>query len=195
MTRRWLPLSSSAMNFVASAGIQWQVLMAVLLAVLLIVQYRLWLAEDGTRQTRALRIANQAQTEENAALNERNRALQADVMDLKSGLMAIEERARSEIGMVRPDETFYQILEQPAPPPKPSVTPAKPVAAMPRATGIAKPPATSVKPDAPKPAMTPAAPKPNVVKPLPKPLPAQPPAKSAEPQAAPQPLPKPAPPR
>ena len=98
-------------------GLKPQILIAVLIAVLIFLQYLLWLAEDGVRQTHALRIAIQAQTEENAALNERNRALEADVADLKNGLMAIEERARAEMGMIRPDETFYRILEQPLPKP------------------------------------------------------------------------------
>ncbi len=103
-----------------------QILMAALIAVLVFLQYLLWVAEDGVRQTFALRVSVQAQTEENAALNERNRALEADIKDLKTGLVAIEERARSEIGMIRRDETFYRLLEQPlqqtAPPAKPQST-------------------------------------------------------------------------
>ena len=93
------------------------------------------------RQTYALRITIQAQTEENVALNERNRALEADVTDLKNGLMAIEERARSEMGMIRPDETFYRILDQPLPKPAEAI-PAKP------ATSTHKPvkPLTTAKP-------------------------------------------------
>jgi len=50
--------------------------------------------------------------QERAQLEERNRALDAEVSDLKKGLDAIEERARSELGMVGKDETFYQIIEQ-----------------------------------------------------------------------------------
>lgn len=100
-----------------------QVLVAALIAALVFLQYLLWVAEDGVRQTFALRISVQAQTEENAALDERNRALEADIKDLKTGLVAIEERARSEMGMIRRDETFYRLLEQPlqraAPPAKP----------------------------------------------------------------------------
>lgn len=110
---------------------------------LAILQYLLWLAEDGVRQTYALRVAIQAQTEENATLNERNRALEADVIDLKSGLMAIEERARSEMGMIRPDETFYRILDHPLP--KPAAVPVKPVAPARKSPPPAKPP-TAAKP-------------------------------------------------
>ena len=93
-----------------------QILIAALIAALVFSQYLLWIAEDGVRQTYALRVAVQAQTEENAALTERNRALEADIKDLKTGLIAIEERARAEMGMIRQDETFYRLLEQPLPP-------------------------------------------------------------------------------
>lgn len=109
-----------------------QTLVAALIAALVMVQYLLWIDEEGVRQSYALRISVQAQTEENAALNERNRALEADIKDLKTGLTAIEERARSEMGMIRQDETFYRLLEpsshkpdsldHPAPPP--ATTPA-----------------------------------------------------------------------
>lgn len=90
-----------------------QILIAALIAALVMSQYLLWLDEDGLRQTYALRISVQAQTEENAAINEGNRALEADIKDLKTGLVAIEERARSEMGMIRQDETFYRLLENP----------------------------------------------------------------------------------
>ncbi len=109
--------SSAVMAHPTEQGLKLQILIAVLIAALVFLQYLLWLAEDGVRQTYALRITIQAQTEENAALDERNRALEADVADLKNGLMAIEERARAEMGMIRPDETFYRILEQPLPKP------------------------------------------------------------------------------
>ncbi|MCC6133754.1 MAG: cell division protein FtsB [Gammaproteobacteria bacterium] len=102
-----------------------QLLTAILIALVVFLQYLLWIAEDGVRQTYALRVSIQAQTEENAELTERNRALEADILDLKNGLMAIEERARSEMGMIRPDETFYRILEQPLPN-NPAVEPGKP---------------------------------------------------------------------
>ena len=163
-----------------------QILVAALIAVLVFLQYLLWIAEDGVRQTYALRVAIQAQTEENAELNERNRALEADVKDLKSGLMAIEERARSEMGMIRRDETFYRLLEQP---PKP-VAPAKPSIATtkPPAQPI-KPPATIAKPSPTQPAKPPAQPvkppatiaKPSSAAPAP-PRPAGSPADRAQPR-------------
>ncbi len=182
--------SSAAMDLPAESGLKWQMLVAALIAVLVVLQYLLWFAEDGVRQTHALRIANQAQTEENVALNERNRALEADVIDLKNGLMAIEERARSEMGMIRPDETFYRILDHPLPQPKPAAIPAKPAApthkSPPPATATAKPPVTrpsappaspppakpataTAKPPATRPSAPPASPPPRIAKPSPNP--------------------------
>jgi cell division protein FtsB len=157
-----------------------QILVAALIAVLVFLQYLLWIAEDGVRQTYALRVTIQAQTEENAELNERNRALEADIKDLKSGLVAIEERARSEMGMIRRDETFYRILEQP---PK-SVVPAKPpiATAKPPAQPV-KPPATTAKPSLAQPAKPPAQPvKPPAATAKPSPIqPAKSPAATAKP--------------
>lgn len=102
-----------------------QILVAALIAVLVFLQYLLWVAEDGVRQTFAMQIAIQAQQEDNAALTERNSALAAEVEDLKRGMMAIEERARSDMGMIRKDETFYRLLEQPSDgPQKPTESPA-----------------------------------------------------------------------
>lgn len=93
-----------------------QILIAALIAALVTLHYLLWIDEDGVRQNYALRVSVQAQTEENAVLDERNRALEADIQDLKTGMTAIEERARSEMGMIRQDETFYRLLEKPVPP-------------------------------------------------------------------------------
>lgn len=142
-----------------------QILVAALIAVLVFLQYLLWIAEDGVRQTYALRVAIQVQTEENAESNERNRALEADVKDLKNGLSAIEERARSEMGMIRRDETFYRILEQSPKPAVPSNDPAP--AAKPGTSGqkpvtTAKPPVATVQPPAATPKPSPQSDKPPV---------------------------------
>jgi cell division protein FtsB len=83
-------------------------------AALALLQVRLWLSGDGIREVWELEEQVSAQTTENAALAERNAALEAEVLDLKQGLEAVEERARSELGMVKDDETFYQIT-----PPRP----------------------------------------------------------------------------
>lgn len=92
-----------------------RLLFAVLVALLLVLQYRLWLAEDGVRKLWQLEEAIAAQQAENAELTQRNDALRAEVQDLKTGVEAIEERARSELGMIGEGETFYQVVEAPRP--------------------------------------------------------------------------------
>ena len=80
-----------------------------LAGLLVLIQYPLWLGKGGW--LRAWEIDQQvwAQRQANAKLELRNRALEGEVRDLKQGLVAIEERARYELGMVRPDEIFVQI--------------------------------------------------------------------------------------
>lgn len=88
-------------------------LLAVLLAWL---QYRLWFGNGGTREVGALQQQVHKQARDNAGLKQRNDALAAEVEDLKSGEAAIEERARSELGMIKPGEKFYRVVETaPAP--------------------------------------------------------------------------------
>ncbi|MDZ7749550.1 MAG: cell division protein FtsB [Halofilum sp. (in: g-proteobacteria)] len=86
-------------------------LVAVLLALLVVLQYRLWLAEGGLVEVHRLEQQVAAQAARNERLRERNRALAAEVRDLKQGLDAVEARARAELGMVREGETFYQVVE------------------------------------------------------------------------------------
>jgi cell division protein FtsB len=76
---------------------------------LLVMQYRLWLADSGMRATWQLQDAVAATTLENERKAARNAALEAEVDDLKRGVAAVEERARSELGMIRPEETFYLV--------------------------------------------------------------------------------------
>jgi len=90
----------------------------ILLLVIAFLQYRLWIDEHGLREVYQLRHAISAQEQENDALRERNLSLEAEVADLKQGLEAVEERARSELGMVKDGETFYQVIE-PEPPQRP----------------------------------------------------------------------------
>lgn len=85
-------------------------LIAVLLVVLAVLQYELWVSEDGLREVWRLEDEVRAQARENERLANRNAELEAEVDDLKQGLSAVEERARSELGMVRPDETFFQVV-------------------------------------------------------------------------------------
>ncbi|HEY5568859.1 MAG TPA: cell division protein FtsB [Gammaproteobacteria bacterium] len=88
-------------------------LIVIFAVVLALTQLKLWLSDDGMREVWALEEQVALQTAENAALAERNAALEAEVLDLKQGLDAVEERARSELGMVGHDETFYQIAPRP----------------------------------------------------------------------------------
>jgi len=93
-----------------------RLLVAFLFVLLLLIQYRLWFSEGGLVKLWQLSEAIEAQTLDNAHLLERNRALEAEVIDLKQGLAAIEERARTELGMVKKGETFFQVIDEPDPP-------------------------------------------------------------------------------
>jgi cell division protein FtsB len=79
---------------------------------LLLLQYRLWVGEGSLAEVHALRKQVEAQKMELEIMRKRNNALRADVHDLKKGLDAIEERARSELGMIREDEEFFQIVDE-----------------------------------------------------------------------------------
>lgn len=85
----------------------------ILLVLLLVLQYPLWFGSGSIPAVWHLRQQVVAQKIENAQLQERNNALVAEVMDLKHGLDAIEERARSELGMVKEGETFFHVVEGP----------------------------------------------------------------------------------
>ena len=88
-------------------------LMILSLVVLLAMfQYRLWIGNGSLTDLRHLNSQKQELIAENQALAERNASLAAEVMDLKQGQEAIEERARSEMGMIKQDETFYRVIEQ-----------------------------------------------------------------------------------
>lgn len=84
---------------------------AVLVVLLLGLQFRLWVADGGLAEVHRLERQVNEQRQQNERLRERNRALAAEVRDLKQGLAAVEARARSELGMVGPGETFYQVVE------------------------------------------------------------------------------------
>ena len=84
----------------------------VLGALILLIQYPLWVGKGGW--LRAWEVDRQlgVQKEKNRELERRNATLAAEVKDLKTGTEAIEERARFELGLVRPDEVFYQYVEK-----------------------------------------------------------------------------------
>ena len=86
-------------------------LILFLILLLVYLQYRLWLGDGGLLELWNVHQEVEAQREENARLRERNEALNAQVLDLKQGQDAIEERAREDMGMVKQGETFYQIVE------------------------------------------------------------------------------------
>jgi cell division protein FtsB len=98
-------------------------LAAALALVIILLQYRVWFSEDGVRELDRLERAVTAQRSENNQLTERNRQLGAEVRDLKTGMDALEERARSDLGMIASHETFYQVV-----PPPPSSTGSQPPA-------------------------------------------------------------------
>ncbi len=91
---------------------------AVALTFLIIaIQYPLWFGKGGWLRVRHVDQQLEAQREENDRLALRNAALNAEVVDLKTGLDAIEERARVELGMIKSDEVFFQVLKpRPEPP-------------------------------------------------------------------------------
>jgi cell division protein FtsB len=85
---------------------------ALLSLLLILLQVRLWAGDGGVRELWRLGHQIEAQRIENGALRERNEALNAEVLDLKEGAAAIEERARRELSMIRRDETFFQSVER-----------------------------------------------------------------------------------
>lgn len=96
-----------------------RILLIILLALFTLLQYRLWISEDGARGLWRLNDAVQAQENENRQLRDRNAILEGEVRDLKDGLDAVEERARSDLGMIRTDESFYQlVLDEDGDPPE-----------------------------------------------------------------------------
>jgi cell division protein FtsB len=99
--------------------------LAVIFALLILaLQYPIWLGKGGWLRVRELDRQVESQKKMNTGLAMRNAALDADVRDLKQGFEAIEERARSELGMIRNDEVFFQLPT----PPRQNELPKAPVA-------------------------------------------------------------------
>ncbi len=90
-----------------------KIVILVLVTLLLLLQYRLWFGRGNLMEVQRFAEIKQLQMEENQRLSERNQSLAAEVRDLKQGLEAIEEKARSEMGMIKNNETFYQIIDEP----------------------------------------------------------------------------------
>lgn len=92
-----------------------RLLLVVMLLLAAALQYRLWMSPQGVPEVWRLEHSLASQRAENESLSARNERLQAEVDDLRQGLDAVEERARTELGMVGPDESFFQVVEsQPA---------------------------------------------------------------------------------
>ncbi len=96
-----------------------RLLVFALVLVLVFLQGKLWFSDDGLRKVWRLDDQVAERSAENRALATRNAALEAEVLDLKQGLAAVEERARTELGMIAGDETFYHITPYRPPPADP----------------------------------------------------------------------------
>ena len=103
-----------------------RVVTLILVILLLLLQYPLWLGKGGWLKVWDLNRQVESQQQANQQTQARNALLDAEVRDLKQGTEAIEERARSELGMVKRDEVFFQIIESPPPSSVSAVTEAKP---------------------------------------------------------------------
>jgi cell division protein FtsB len=97
---------------------------AILAIALILLQARLWLSDRGLGEVSGLQAAAEQQRAANHVQVERNKQLGAEVANLKGGLTALEERARSELGMVAASETFYQVVRANTPVPAAPASPA-----------------------------------------------------------------------
>ena len=88
-----------------------KIIALVLLVLLIWLQYKIWLQDGGIPEVVQLQQEIEEMKTEVQQLQERNLSLDAEVKDLKKGLDAIEERARSEMGMIKEGEVYYQVIE------------------------------------------------------------------------------------
>ena len=86
-------------------------MMGILVLMLILLQWRLWVGDGGVQELTQLEQELAAQKAENESLQQRNQMLESEILDLKNGLEAVEERARSDLGMIRDGETFYMVIE------------------------------------------------------------------------------------
>ncbi len=87
-----------------------KILAAILFILICILQYRIWWGERSYREIESLKNKISEQKEQNRLLEERNRALKKEILLLRTNPDALEERAREQLGLVKPDETFYRII-------------------------------------------------------------------------------------
>jgi len=89
-----------------------RILGGILAALIVLIQYPLWLGKGGWLRVWEVDRQLEAQRERNGQLQVRNQSLEAEVLDLKQGVDALEERARYELGMIKSDEVFFQIVDK-----------------------------------------------------------------------------------
>jgi cell division protein FtsB len=90
-----------------------KILIAVLLLLLIGLQYKLWFGDGSLSEVVQLSRELETQKAKLQLLEERNRILEAQVLDLQNGLDAFEEKARNDLGMIKREETFIQLIPQP----------------------------------------------------------------------------------
>jgi len=81
-----------------------------LLCLFIFLQYKLWFAHNGVKDYTRLQAAVTKHQKLNEQLSKRNKLLEADIKDLDTGLEGVEERARNELGLIKPGETFFRLL-------------------------------------------------------------------------------------
>ena len=100
----------------SSNNLSWVKALTLIFVILIaLLQYPLWLGKGSWLRVWNVNQQISEQKDKNAAFKQRNETLNAEVRDLKQGNAAIEERARSELGMIKQDEVFYQVIDQPLP--------------------------------------------------------------------------------
>ena len=90
-----------------------RVVTLILFVLLVLLQFKLWLGEGGFREVARLETRVENQRQQNEDLLQRNAELHAEVEDLRERLDAVEERARNELGLIKPEEQFYQVVPPP----------------------------------------------------------------------------------
>ncbi|WP_431053840.1 cell division protein FtsB [Testudinibacter sp. TW-1] len=88
-----------------------RVLIIILGGLLLLFQYSFWFGKNGYRDNQAVQQEIEQRTAENTQLSQRNQLIMAEIKDLKEGVVAVEERARSEHDMVKSNEVFYRLMK------------------------------------------------------------------------------------
>lgn len=91
-----------------------RVVILIMFVLLVLLQFKLWLGEGGFTEVARLEARVEDQRQTNGELLQRNAQLQAEVEDLRERLDAVEERARSELGLIKPTEQFYQVVPPPS---------------------------------------------------------------------------------